>query len=150
MKKILTKFVFLSFFLTPTYSYAKTYSKALLSNYDAVWKGVLISLAKYPLDKNDQESGEITTSIIKPGDVFTPYNKTSNPKEMYQLFIQVQKRSFKGRGLIQVKVEKKSFLKGDFFNQKKNLTSDGVEENIVLYRTAREVNIDKTVDKLFN
>ncbi|MGH1468274.1 MAG: hypothetical protein ACRBBP_05255 [Bdellovibrionales bacterium] len=149
MKKTLTSLFLLTLLFTSTNSFAKAYSKAFLSDYDSVWKGVLISLSKYPLDKNDQEAGEITTSLIKPGEAYTPLNRTPSSKEVYQLFIQIQKRKYKGKNIIQVKIEKDSFLKGDFINREIKLVSDGIEENIILYRTAREVKIDKAVAKIF-
>lgn len=149
MKKTLTSLFLLTLLFTSTNSFAKAYSKAFLSSYDSVWKGVLISLSKYPLDKNDQESGEITTSVIKPGEAFTPFDRVPNSKELYQLFIQVQKRKFKGRNIVQVKIEKQSFLKGDFINKEKELVSDGIEESVILYRTAREVKIDRAVENMF-
>ncbi len=150
MNKTLTNSL-LSLFIVlfSTHVHAKSYSKAFAASFDSVWKGVLISLAKYPLDRNNQEAGEITTSVIKTGKAFKPYGQKTNPKEFYQLFINVQKRTYKGRRLIQVKVEKKAFVKGDFIFKQKDLESDGIEENIILYRTAREVQIDKTIEKLF-
>lgn len=150
MKKILSSLFCLLILFTSIDSHAKAYSKAFLADFDSVWKGVLISLTKYPLDKNNQEAGEIVTSVIKTGRAFAPYNAEINPREFYQLFISVHKRLYKGRKITQVKIEKKAFLKGDFIFKEKELVSDGVEESIVLYRTAREVQIDKTVDKLFN
>lgn len=150
MKKTLTKLSLLLLLFTPHISYAKAYSKAFLNDYDSVWKGILISLSRYPLDKNDQESGEIVTSLIKPGAAFKAYNYTPKSKEHYQIFIQVQKINYKGRRVIQVKVEKKSFLKGDFIDAEKALVSDGIEEAVILYRTTREIKIDQTVAKLFN
>ncbi len=140
----------MSFLFTSPNSFAKTYSQTFLSDYNSVWKGLLISLSKYPLDKNDQESGEIVTSLIKPGVAFTPLNRIPNSKEAYQLFIQIQKKELNNKNTILVNVEKKAFIKGDFINKTQDLKSDGVEESIVLYRTTREIKIDKAIQKNFN
>ncbi len=149
MKKTLISFFLLTLSLISTNSFAKTYSQAFLSDYSVVWKGILISLLKYPLDKNNEESGEITTSLIKPGAAFTPLHRIPNSKEIYQLFIQVQKRKLNNKNIVLVNIEKKTLIKGNFISKEQNIKSDGIEENVILYRIAREIKIDKTLEQIF-
>ncbi len=150
MKKTLSKILILAATINPSAdAHAKVYSKAFASDYDSVWKGILISLSKYPLDRNDQESGEIKTSVLSAGEVFKTYDQKINPKERYQIFINVEKRRLQGRDAVIVHVEKKPFIKGDFMRAEKEIKSDGIEERVLLYRTLREVKIDQKLSKLF-
>lgn len=149
MKKTLTKVFLLSILFISSQASAKTYSKAFAGDFDTVWKGLLISLSKYPLNKNDQESGEIVTSKVKAGEIYKAYNEEPNFKEHYQLFINVEKITIQGRKAIKVKIEKKAYIKGDFINKERALESSGIEESVLLYRTFREVKIDRKVAKLY-
>lgn len=147
MKKTLTSFLLCLFISSP--SSAEVYTRAFGAKKESVWKGVLIALSKYPLDKNSQESGEITTSKIPDGEIFRPHNHQVNHNLEYQLFINLENRRYKGRKITLVKIEKKSILKGDFIKKEKEVESDGVEEQVLLYRMAREIKIDRKVEKLF-
>ena len=148
MNKIWISFV-LSFGCSSLAS-AKTYSTAFNTSYKRVWKSTLISLSKYPLDKNDKASGELITSTIHSDEVFKPYSQKVRSNQQYKLFINVERRKINGRKAIVVKVEKKPLLKGDFLNDDKQLVSSGVEESVLLYRIAREVKIDRIVEKIFD
>jgi len=128
---------------------AKPYVKAFRSKYDSVWKGALIALSKYPLEKNDKSSGEILTTTIENDQVFKPYNRTLRSNEHYKLIINLEKRKLKGQNIVIVKIEKKPTLKGDFMNDDRELESDGIEESVLLYRISREVSIDKAVEKIY-
>lgn len=147
MKKTLTSFL-LCFFITSPSS-AEVYTRAFAAKRETVWKGILIALSKYPLDKNSQESGEITTSKIPDGEIFKPHNYKANLNLEYQLFINLEKRRYKGKKIIFVRIEKKSVEKGDFIKQAQEIKSDGIEEQVILYRVAREVKIDRHVEKIF-
>jgi len=123
--------------------------RAFRADYDSVWKSTLIALAKYPLDKNDKSSGEISTTVIDAEQVFKPYKKKARSNERYKLEISLEKRKVRGQKITVVKVHKRPLIKGDFMNRDIELKSDGIEESVLLYRIARELVIDKAVERAF-
>jgi len=155
MKKTSIKLISLSVFvifgalLTGPSAFAKVYTKVLPVSYDKVWKGTLIAMTKYPLEKNDKTSGEIKTSSIESGEIFQTYKANPKPNEFYTLEISLEKRTLKGQKVTLVTVEKKPVIKGDFMKQDRIVESNGIEENVLLYRIKREVSIDRVVGKLF-
>jgi thiol:disulfide interchange protein len=150
MKQTLIRSLLFFALAAPLAAEAKVYSKVFPNDYNRVWKGLLIALAKYPLDKNDQESGEIKTSILKPGQAFQSDLTEPKAREHYQISIEVLKTVYRGRRVIKVNIEKDAFSKGDFMNAEQSLKSDGIEEKVLLYRAAREFKIDKTIEQLFD
>ena len=154
MKKTLTKYFLLLVLicgaaLNSSVSFAKTYMKVFPTKYDRVWKSALIAMTKYPLEKNDKDSGELVTSTIAARQIFKPYNYRSRSKEEYSLNISLEKRKYQGRKVVLVKIDKRSVVKGDFINKDRELESDGLEEEVLLYRIAREIKIDRAVEKLY-
>jgi hypothetical protein len=154
MKKTLTStslscLLALGTFFIGSEAQAKPYTKAFRAKYDSVWKATLIALSKYPLEKNDKTSGEISTTLIEGDQVFKPYNRTIKSNEHYKLEIILEKRVLRGQKIVVLRIEKKPMIKGDFMNVDREIDSDGIEENVLLYRISREVSIDRAVEKLF-
>lgn len=154
MKKISNSLASLSILILGTLTIspeaqAKPYVKVFRAKYSSVWKGTLIALSKYPLEKNDKPSGEISTTMIESDQVYKPYNRTLKNNEQYKLHISLEKRKLKGQKVVVVKIEKKPMLKGDFMTADREIESDGIEESVLLYRIAREISIDRSVEKLF-
>jgi|GEM_PF-2245964 len=155
MKKTSIKLTSISVFIlfggfpTAPQAFAKPYAKVFPVSYDKVWKSTLIAVTKYPLEKNDKTSGEIATSSIESGEVFKVYQQKPKNNEFYTLQISLEKRTLKGQNVTLVTVEKKPLVKGDFMRKDRSLESDGLEENVLLYRIKREISIDRLVGKLF-
>ena len=155
MKKTSTKLTAFSVFIlfgaliTGPSAFAKSYAKAFQVSYDKVWKSTLIAVTKYPLEKNDKASGEISTSSLESGEVFQNYQQAPKINEFYTLHISLEKRMLKGKGVTLVTIEKKPLIKGDFMRKDRSLESDGVEESVLLYRIKREISIDRVIGKLF-
>lgn len=149
MKKTLTSLFLSCVFTTPILSHAEVYTRAFAAKKKDVWKATLITLSKYPLDKNNQESGEIVTSKIGDSEIYKVPNSKQKHHQEYKIFINLESRRYKGRKITLVKLEKKIIRKGDFILADKEVESDSIEEQVLLYRISREIKIDRSVSKLF-
>lgn len=143
MKKLCFKF--LLFFLISTHSYAAT-QRAYSSGKSDVWRALLISLSNYPLEKNDYENGEVLTSKIPEGQQWRPFHKEVSPRNTYTMRFLVYEE---GKNSTVVVAEKKMVREGNFLDAEKEIKTKDIETSVILYRTQRELVIDKYIKKAF-
>ncbi|MBT4761709.1 MAG: hypothetical protein HOO06_08445 [Bdellovibrionaceae bacterium] len=134
-------------YLTPTY---KPQSDFFYSDYDRVWRATQIALGPYPLKVNNLDAGEIETASISKDNVFQKAHKKYNANVATKYFLKVNliKGKANGKSVVKVIVKKQKHHNTNFFAGKKALPTDGIEEQMVLYRIKRELQVEKILDKI--
>ena len=133
-------FVFLSACTTtPSVQY---YTAVFNHSYPLVWEAVLLALKKYPIAMEHQDSGQIETKFIrnykswKPpkGSVERPHSR----KYKLKLFLE-KGSSVSNTPAVKVHIMKEEFMDEDFIQQSIPISSNGLEEEVLLYRIEREL-----------
>ncbi len=144
---MLKKLIIIITSLTLTFSSmasAKVYQVDFDADKDAMWRATLIALSKYPLDATKYDQGLIKTDTLTEGDYWRPVFRNLNNEHLYTLEVQVFESSTGTR----VVVEKNLKRKSGFNRNEKELQTLGIEEDMILYRIQRELNIDRAVKRL--
>lgn len=126
----------------------KNTQKVFPFNYEAVWRAAQISL-KYPIAVNNMDNGVLETEWIRGVDGFIPPHTQRDPSSgiRYKISINMVKGKLDSSPSVRVSIFKKMERQRDFFSEVENLTSDGLEEKILLYRMEREILIDEALKK---
>lgn len=130
----------------PSALWAKTYKASFPTNFEETWRAALISLASYPLNKNNQSTGEIETSLIKEGQIWSPVDRSIGHRNKYKLNLNIRALN---KSSSFVDISKDLYKQGNFIEEDKDLESQGVEEQVILYRIKRELIIERKIQKLF-
>ncbi len=118
------------------------------SNFDQVWRAAQISLNRYPIRINNLDLGIIETDTVKGYKAWLPpTNQKTSGGLSYRLSIRVVKGGVEGRPAIRVSISKDLEFQKDFFAESQKLPSDGLEEQSILYRMGRELQIDQALKK---
>ena len=120
--------------------------------YSLVWQSALLTLKNYPIQTTDQEAGEIITKAIRGYQVWTPPPKMiKNPRNRhYTLKILLSRGIVQGDSAIKVQIIKEEFINKDFIQQSIPVQSNGLEEEIILYRIGRTVHLAKLKNKIMS
>lgn len=125
-------------------------SRVYSQPYDSVWRAALTVL-KYSITDQNQETGNIETDYIKPADGGWVSPDGSSPISAgirYKIAISlVRVRTYNGKVGVKVTVEKKLEKIKDFFSDPQPLESDQLEEKSILYRMERELIIEEALKK---
>lgn len=113
------------------------------ASFSIVWQSALLALEKYPLKNLDRESGEMETEIIRgyqvwqppPGSIPTTRNRH------YVIKLLFIKGSFKEKTATKVQILKEEFINKDFIQESVPIQSNGIEEEIILYRINRIIKL---------
>jgi hypothetical protein len=135
--------------MTPTESGpSKPPQKLFLSPYEQVWKATQFSV-KYPIAINNMDSGMLETEWIKSVDGFRPPVIESEPDSgmRYKIMVQAVRGQIDGKSSVKVTVRKKIEKLKNFFSDPEALQSDGLEEQVILYRIEREIAIEDGIKK---
>ncbi len=125
--------------------------KVMVGSYDEVWRAIQKSFSGYPIQVNNLDQGILETDVIKGAQVWAPpYEKSPRPANYhYVLNVRVVKGRSKGKESAQVMVVKHISLQRDFFSLDEEIPSDGLEEESLLYRIDRELQIERSLRKAF-
>jgi len=126
-----------------------SYQKVYLGSYDQVWRAAQLSL-KYPIAVNNMDHGTIETEVVDATEGFVaPGSAGKKPVDgiTYKINLFLTKGKVKGKESVRVSVKKIIERKKDFFAEDEKIESDGIEENIILYRISRELLIDEAIKK---
>ncbi|MAE73390.1 MAG: hypothetical protein CL675_04795 [Bdellovibrionaceae bacterium] len=117
--------------------------------YEKVWRATQVALAKYPIKLNDQDAGLLETEVIPARKIWTPPHKAEKHPfaHQYRLAIKAIKGKSQGRPAVQLRITKYKTRQKDFFSDSDRLPSDGLEEEMLLYRIRRELLIQKALDR---
>ncbi len=116
---------------------------------EAVDRAISQVMVKYPQKIANLEAGVLETDYIKGDARFQPPHKavTFGSGYRYRIFIRTVKGKTNGKSSIKVQVLKKVEQQRDFFADPEGLKSDLLEEKAILYRIAREIKIDKALNR---
>lgn len=114
-------------------SSTKEVSNTFLATYNATWEAVLSEISKYSLTKADKDSGVIITDTISTYEKVNSYDYALSKVDSY-FYINISSAS-KNELSTTVSVSKFSILSGT----DKVLGTDLTDENLILYRTKRNL-----------
>jgi hypothetical protein len=118
------------------------------AKFDAVWLATQKALAAYPIRLNDMDVRILETESITTDKYWNPphLSKLTSGDE-YRLIVRVIEGDIDGAQAQKVSVSKIVHRKKDFFSNKQQIPSSGLEEKALLYRIQRELTIEKALEK---
>ena len=121
------------------------------SSYPVVWQSILLAMEKYPLKEQDQEGGEITTKKIKGYSIWKPPPGLirNQQNRHYILKVILSKGLLKKETAVKVQILKEEFVNKDFIHQSIPAPSNGIEEEVLLYRIGRLIKMAEMRQSLF-
>lgn len=124
-------------------------SRVFYAKYEEVESAIKQAMIKYPQRVDNTEAGIFETDYVKGDARFKPPHKDIEYSNGYRYRILI--RLVRGRSdekpAVRVQVLKQSEMMRDFFAEAEQLPSDGFEEDVILYRIARELTITKAITK---
>jgi hypothetical protein len=120
------------------------------ASYEEVWRASQLALQNYPMRVNNMDLGLLETDVIRGfNSTWTPPHLSKNPSGglAYKIVVKVVKGSLQEKAAQQVSVFKDISLQKDFFSDSQRQASDGLEEQSILYRITREIQIDRAIQK---
>ncbi len=128
-----------------------SYSRVFKAKFEEVWRACQQALIKYPMRINNMDTAVLQTEYIKGRRAFRPPTKQGEYPSSYRYRLQI--RLVRGNlnpqeEAIKVTIAKDAEAKKDFFSDPKKLESDGLEENVILYRIEREIQIERVLQKV--
>ena len=149
----LTLFSLLAFFFVScvTLEEYKTYEAVFASPYSLVWQSIQVTIKDYPIKKSQSESGQILTKPIKGYSVWRPPPGSIKNKRNrhYTLKILLHKGVVDLNPAVKVQVIKEEFIHKDFIEEAVPAVSNGLEEEVILYRIGRELHLAEEKRKHF-
>ena len=124
----------------------KNYERKFRASFDEVWQARQQAIISYPLKVNNMEQGIIQTTMLRNHTYFRPphISKKHASGYRYSLSFNLLKESEKETSL---SIHKNLLVYRDFISKPEDLTSDGLEEAVLLYRIQREIEIDRSIVK---
>lgn len=126
----------------PSVEEAHTYEHEFDAGFEETWRAVQQAIISYPLKVNNMELGQVQTTAIRGNSQFHPPHepKAKGGGHRYYLTINVIKLN---PHLTRVTILKDVAVYRDFVSKPEAKASDGYEENMILYRIGREIDIEK-------
>lgn len=129
------------------------YQRLYEAEFEKVWRAVQISLSNYPIAVNNMDAGILETDFIKANQGWLAPEQPAIPPggRKYKINVLVARGVTPNseNPVIRVRVTKKVVVQRDFFSDLTDLNSDGLEENVILYRIQREVEVDRGLEKAY-
>lgn len=125
------------------------YSRVFYANYEDVEVALKQSMIRYPQKVDNTEAGIFETDFIRGEARFKPPHKTVtySPGYRYRLLVRLVRGRAEERPAIKVQITKKVEVIRDFFSDADSLKSDGLEEQVILYRIGRELQLARAISK---
>lgn len=129
-------------------------SKVFKADYNQAWQAVLLVMRQYDLELQNQESGVIKTRWIDNtvelnfADSFGSSDAVKSAR--FKIVINVVKGFRSGREVSKISVYKRQMIEQDFLQGWKVIRSDGIQEETVLYRISRLIQIDNKLKEIEN
>lgn len=151
----LTSFLFFAFSCTTLDSPQLSHIAVFNSPYHLVWKAALLALSNYPIEMEHQESGQIETKIIRGYAVWKPPKGStdrlqSRSYKLRLLFERGSASSSSAQKSVRVHIMKEEFIDEDFIQKSIPANSNGLEEEVLLYRIGRELELMRKKTQFFN
>ncbi len=122
------------------------YSRTFNAPYEMVWRATQQALLNYPMNINNMDTGQLQTLYITGKHRYqAPHNEQEFLPSGFQYRLNVN--IIKGEKRSRVVISKEVRLQRDFFSPPEDLSSDGYEEKMLLYRIRREILIEKLLKR---
>jgi hypothetical protein len=129
------------------------YQRIYDAEFERVWRAVQVTLANYPIAINNMDAGILETEYVRSDKGWLSPEAPPIPPggRKYKINIQVARGMSEdsNRQVIRVRVTKELVTQRDYFSDTSPLESDGLEEQSLLYRIERELEVDKGLDKAY-
>ena len=133
-----------------TYNVYQPISKVFYTDYDKVWKALMLTMESYSVEEEDQEKGFLRTARRGGNKLWTPpfpeeRSLSGTRSDVIVVYLtRGQKDSVPG---VRVSVLKKSSVRKGFLTEAERVPSHGLEEKVILYRILREIEIEEFIMK---
>ncbi|OFZ83084.1 MAG: hypothetical protein A2583_12765 [Bdellovibrionales bacterium RIFOXYD1_FULL_53_11] len=127
-------------------------SKTFMTEFDVAWQAVLESLKSARLDVSNREGGFLQTRWLENtseknlADSFGSAN--AYLKAQYRLKISLAKGFYNGKEAVKIGVQKEQLVERDVLEGWRHIESDSVDENTLLYRIGRIIQIKTTIVRI--
>jgi hypothetical protein len=121
-------------------------------SFEKVWRATQKSMAKFPLQVNNVETGQIETEVLRGSQRWSPPHQRpkNEPGLRTQMLVKlIAGQNAEGRASTEVAIEKRMTLEKNFFAQGQLIPSDGLEEDALFYRIERELTLERGLDRAF-
>jgi len=124
-------------------------SRIFHAKYEDVELALKQAMIKYPQRVDNSEAGIFETDFVKGEARFQPPHKRINYSNghRYRILVRLVRGKSEDKSAVKVLVSKQTEIMRDFFADPEQLPSDGLEEDVILYRIARELAIAKALTK---
>lgn len=124
-------------------------SRVFYARYEEVELALKQAMIKYPQRVDNSEAGIFETDFVKGEARFQPPHKHVNYSSgyRYRILVRLVRGKSEDKSAVKVLVLKQTEIMRDFFADPEQLPSDGLEEDVILYRIARELAIAKALAK---
>lgn len=125
------------------------YSRVFYANYEDVEIALKQSMIRYPQKIDNTDAGIFETDYIKGDARFRPPHKQTvfSPGYRYRILVRLVRGRTDERPAIKVQITKKPEVVRDFFSDADSMKSDGLEEQVILYRIGRELQLARAIAK---
>lgn len=134
-----------------TYNVYQPISKVFYTDYDKVWKALMLTMESYSVEEEDQEKGFLRTARRGGNKLWTPpfpEERSSSGTQADVIFVYLTRgQNEDDVPGVRVSVLKKSFVRKGFLTEAERIPSHGLEEKVILYRILREIEIEKFIMK---
>jgi hypothetical protein len=121
------------------------FKKVFVTDFEVAWESTLDALKNSRLDVTNKEGGFIQTKWIEntsEKNFIDAYgNGSAFLKAQFRLKISLEKGFFKKKSTIRISILKEQFIERDVLEGWKNIETDSIEENTLLYRIGRIIYI---------
>jgi hypothetical protein len=125
------------------------YSRVFYANYEDVEVALKQSMIRYPQKVDNTEAGIFETDFIKGESRFKSPHESEpfSPGYRYRLLVRLVRGRTADKSAIKVQITKKAEILRDFFSEPIAQKSDGLEEQVILYRIGRELQLARALSR---
>jgi hypothetical protein len=125
----------------------RTHQRIYFSPFESVWRAAQLSL-KYPTAVNNIDEGIMETEWIDVADGYEPvHRKPELLPIQYRLQLFFVRGKTQGKPSVRLSIVKQIRTQKGFFNDSRDLESDGIEETVLFYRIERELTIEEAIKR---
>ncbi len=123
--------------------------QVFFAKYEDVEAALKLAMLKYPQRVDNTEAGIFESDYVKSDGRFKPPHKSIEYSSgyRYRILIRLVRGKTDSRSAVKVVVLKQIESVHDFFSEPGTLPSDGLEEEVILYRIGRELTINKALQR---
>jgi len=123
--------------------------QVFFAKYEDVEAALKLSMLKYPQRVDNTEAGIFESDYVKSDGRFKPPHSTIEYSSgyRYRILIRLVRGKTDSRPAVKVVVLKQIETLHDFFSEPGSQPSDGLEEEVILYRIGRELNINRALQR---